>query len=666
MNKLLWSAVAALTLSACVKLPDQSADKNAPSLQLQTPAITAFPGSTFRVNSIIDDDISQLDDLEVTWKSDMAGVTLSESSNEHALFNFNLDIAPNQTTKLTSTVTDEVGNTTTKSITVEIKAEPFVIIDGGTAEIQTPNTSPLYLTGTYSAKQINLKSADSRASSNHIIDISPNGRFVFYTQQFNNSVWQANLYDSETGINHKVKMGFENRDQNAVASYWSNDSTVLAIEAPHSSDTSQDKLYWVDTNSLTNVDITPNETSVFFDTLTWSDNNTFLEEKPFASLLTTTSASIFDPTADSAISTLVDNSSADNALTSIKVGSAKWATNQLFFIGSTTVTSDPSSTPYTYDLFNWRPSSDTTQKINSPIAAPGITSFSPYVATQIVFTDSSAMYYFNGVDQSILDLPIDTASTSTSKYEWSPDGRLLGLSSTHSNVPDNASSGYWRFATWSPNDVVTTNIEWLEGTVNYDIDNWNWNTNNSSISVLSSDSAADLKDNLLHVNTANTNQANEEAIAASVVQNIVNRDTTGTNIPTNLETNIERSPTGQWQLYWAVDIENSDHTDLWAYNIETADNHNLSKLYDSYDAPISEGVFSAQPGFDNSALKWVSTDIIWTADDELIFKVMEQGGATSTPVTADVRSVSLKTLATAKSLILEPAILTQITRVVGK
>jgi hypothetical protein len=143
--------------------------------------------------------------------------------------------------------------------------------------------------------------------------------------------------------------------------------------------------------------------------------------------------------------------------------------------------------------------------------------------------------------------------------------------------------------------------------------------------------------------------------------------TAGTNVPSTVFRTLQRSPNGQWQLYWALKTDASDeHVDLWAYNTTTQEAVNVSQLKEPFEAPVSEGIFTTAAGYSGDDRKWVSTDITWINDSELVFKVINMDETDVSPEIVDIRMVSLETMATPRSIVLNPTDKTELTRVVGQ
>jgi len=640
-------------LAACVKPPVP--DNGNPTVSIEATATNTYPGSSFRVSTTFSDDSTPLSQLSVTWTPSIDGIELVESTLEYAEFSIDLSVSPNQSFSVTANVEDASGGKTDASATLSVVPEPFIIIDAATPIVRTSESKPIFLTGVYSAKQINLKSSDSIDSTNYIIDISPNGQFVFYTQLLENSVWQAKLYDSSTDLNHTVDFNFTNTDKLNIASYWSTNSKYLAIKRPIMNTPASDELLWLSTENLTTLTtITPESEVIYFDSFTWGDNKS--TEAAYASASTDTKMYVFDPESDTPLVQLSQTVPNTVAFTQVNTGTSQWATNQLFFLASTTVTADTNVTPYVTHLYNWRPSDSGTRQINVSASTVDVANFNAYVATQIAYTAKASagadlsLWYYNGIEEAELTISgVTEFRTGYTDYDWSPDGRLLGIHNKANNVHN-------RFATWA---LDTTSLLHIDSPAVdlMPITDWNWDTDKNSFTVLSNRTNNTLV-------TATTDLANS---FIKSVEGIFNDDTADSNT-TAVEQSLVRSPTGLWHLYWAVDSQqSSDHIDLWAYNTSTGVTKNVTKLSQPYDAPISEGIFELQAGYANNTPMWVSQNIIWTGDDEIVFEVMEHGAAAvSPPVIADVRIISLDSDNEPRSLIMSPEQITTISRVIGE
>ena len=649
MKKTLLAVVTASFLAACVEVPDEG--NSAPSVQLQAVATQTYPGSSFRVNQVLSDDNTKTSDLNVNWSFSDSGITIVEQTTDYTVFSVGLAVDTNQEAVITATVIDSEGDTTEQSIAIDIITEPFVIVDAETDEIQTPNSQPIYLTGVYSAKRINLKQFDSMASENYIIDVSPDGRFVFYTQLFVNAVWQAKLYDSQTDINHTVIIDFKDIDHNSVGSYWSSDSQYLAIEMPHESDAAQNSLYWLDTSTIGEGDIEPHMQTFDFDSLTWSDNQS--GEQAYASLATATTISVLDPTKTGEDETPITQLTASNdvAFTQVTVGSEQWATNQLFFIASTTVVDGSTVTEYETNLYNYLSGQGYVEKINGSAGSKNISRFQAYVATQVVYqdSDSNQLYFYNGVEETAVTLNgIDQLVEAQTEFDWSPDGSLLGVRSN----PDNTGSanGSYTVSVWKDNDSTklpfsSTTDTAVDGYTGYNISGWHWTTNRDRIAILSEGTST---------NTLLVGATDEDDAMITVVEDIAHDDSAGS-VGDELMTYLLRSPTGQWQLFWGMDEANdSKHVDLWAYNVDSGAVINVSALGAGYLVPQATGQFSlADTGYasdDEDELYYVSESLAWVNDSTVIFEVRD---LTDSDI-QDIRVMDLSASDAAHSIVLQP------------
>lgn len=649
--RILLALMAACLLAACVEIPE-SPNEN-PSVELSAATEAAFPGGSFRIVATVSDDNTDEDDLVVTWQSQSNTVSIGDSGNGYAVVNVGLATPVDRTITVKAVFEDSMGAATEASLSLPVRAEPFVVIDAETAEVRTPETQPLYVTGAYSAARVNLKMDDLMASTNHEVSVSPDGQFVFYTQLLENSVWQAHLYSADTAINHTVNMDFEGRDLNNITAYWSRDSRYLAIEAPHQSSTDSDVLYWVDVSNVSEVAIEPSSVLTSFDTLVWSDNNVSLAEKPFAALTTDENVSIFDPASDTPVTELREDFEADSDFTQIQSDSVQWATNQLFFLGSTTIPADPTAPVYNTHLYNWKSANSKTQRVDTSIASGNVVRFDAYVATQVVYEQNTNLYFFNGIDASrIVVSEIASIETEHSEFAWSEDGRYLGVSQLSSSTNN---SGYDRLSVWAVAGGSSSLINWAPATDNATIEDWQWGKNSEHIIIHSQDSVAETGS--LVVASTDSDVAIE-----TVVDEIYNDTQERAN---NLIKTLTRSPNGNWHLYWGRDAElSSVHLDLWAFNIETGEWLNVSKLSESYlMSADGEGEFIETTGLPNDAdsTAYVSRNIHWLSEDELVFEVRDM----SDNKIIDVRAVDLEDDEKNHSIIHTKSLLTKIERFIG-
>jgi len=189
---------------------------------------------------------------------------------------------------------------------------------------------------------------------------------------------------------------------------------------------------------------------------------------------------------------------------------------------------------------------------------------------------------------------------------------------------------------------------------------WKWDADYSSASLVNRTATA--------INTHYSATTDEANSYTATVEDVKIMSTVGTNIPNTIFNELQRSPTGEWQLYWALKTDATDeHVDLWAYSTITQEAFNISQLKLPYEAPTSEGIFTTQAGYDGTERKWVGTDIVWLNDNEIVFKVLTvDDAAVTTPEIVDIRMASLETMAPARSLVLNPATKTELTRVVSK
>ncbi|WP_196161710.1 hypothetical protein [Reinekea sp. G2M2-21] len=652
MKHYLLVGAMAVALAGCVQPPE--ARNSAPTLKLAADITKTYPGSNFRISVDEVSDAEDNDTVSISWAASIDGVSVVESTNDFGEFSIDLSVAPNQTFKVTATADDGKGGKTTQSVDLSVVPEPFVILDAETTVFNSSESHPIYLTGVYSAKAVNLKSADTLDSDNYIIDVSPNGQFVFYTQLMANADWVARLYDAATNLNHTVNMSFTDIDELAVETFWSNDSNYLAIKMPNELDSDNDALLWFSTKNLTSLTaIEPSVATLNFETLVWSDNDVDAGEPPYAAIgkkevsrdATTTlgSMKVFDPASETPLTELLVGTGAD-PLTLVTGASTQWTNNQMFFIGSTT----QALTGHITNLYRWKPSTGLTEKVNG--ASTNVTKFTAYKATQIVYTaknsGTAALYYFNGVEESVVTSGSSSSATSLD-YDWSPNGRLLGI---HVST---------FFSSWEPRNGAVVHLPVTNAT---NIIVWNWDKDYGSVSLLNP-TVANVENTLY---TATTTDPDSAIVAAA---NLKRMSTAGTNVPASIFNTLQRSPDGTWQLFWALKTDASDeHIDLWAYNTVTQETANLSRLKEMYEAPVSEGIFTTKAGFnDSDDLKWVNTDIVWLNNSELLFKVMSiDDAAVTTPEIVDVRMVSLDTLAMPRSIILNPETKTELTRVVSQ
>ena len=653
MKKILSAFILVALVAGCVKPPEVSNLK--PTFKVVSEVTNTYPGSSFRISITEATDADGEEDLEFDWSASLSGVNLILSNEEYAEFSVDLSVEPNQNFTVTGTATDGQGAETTASVDLSIVPEPFVIIDAETSTFNSAESHPIYLTGVYSAKAINLKSADIQDSDNYLIDVSPNGQFVFYTQLMDNADWVTRLYDATTDLNHTVNMSFTDVDELAIETYWSNDSTYLAIKMPSDLDSDEDKLLWFPTTDLTELTtIEPEIETIHLDSFVWSDNDTGLNETPYAAVALTTvstgttttvgSMKVFNPASETPFVDLLVGTS-EVAFSRVYGSTTQWANNQMFFIASTSV----ATTGHEMNLFRWKPSTGLTEKINGSEGSSNIKNFKAYKATQIAYAASNsgtaAMYYYDGVTESVLTTGSSTSATALN-FDWSPNGRLLGI---HYST---------FFATWEPKNGAVVHLPVTDGISMY---SWNWDRDYNGVSLINLTTPNAV--NTLY--TATTDEANSYSTA---VEDIKTMSIVGTNVPSSVFRTLLRSPNGQWQLYWALKTDATDeHVDLWAYNTVTQEAHNISQLKEPFEAPVSEGIFTTEAGYDGDERKWVGTDITWINDNELVFKVLAMDDASvGTPEIVDIRIVSLETMATPRSIVLNPSTKTELTRVVGQ
>ncbi|EAR09300.1 hypothetical protein [Reinekea blandensis] len=636
-----------LVLVACVQVPDGSG--SAPSVQLMLQSPKAYPGSSVQVSAIIDNGQSEADKFSYQWSSSDSAVTLDpDSSGATAIFKVGVGVATNQQVTLTASVKDADGDRTEKSISVDISNEPFIVIDGQTEEVQTANSKPLYLTGIYSAKQVNLKSADAMASDNYLVDISPDGRYVFYTQLLINTQWQARLFDAKTGLNHHVNLDFDNHDSNEFQSYWSQDSHYLAIQAPHDEDSAQDKLYWMSTLVLPEVEtvLEPESETLSIDALIWSDNNLVREEQAHAALITGNTVKVLNPASETPLVEVLSDTGV--AFTGSVISGASWTTNQLFFLGGVAVPAGEGTTNNLH-LFRWSPGNGKTIRV-SEMSTVAVDGYETYEANQVVYAQGNRLRLHDGDDSLLLTLTgSSVVLTAASEFDWSEDGQRLGILTEPSNT---GNSGSWTLHSWATNSKKNVPVSWLNEMGGSNVADWQWNENRTSLTILSHDGNA--KQNTIYLADGTVDDSEYE-----VVSGIFTDDSGSANSTmTQLETQLVRSEGGQWQLYWGYDkTNNSTHLDLWALNTETEESRNLSRLLDEYQKPVAAGVFENADGFDKEDPVYAGKVIHWVSSSELAFSV--NSGDTSDEY-IDIRYVDLTRADLPKSIILDRENLTEI------
>ncbi len=645
MKHYLLVGAVAVALAGCVQPPE--AQNSAPILKLSSDVTKTYPGSRFRIWVAELSDKDSNDDISVSWNATIDGVSVVEQSNAYAEFEVDPTLPVNQIFDVIGTASDGNGGVSSSSTSVQVVSEPFVIIDAKTDSRNKADMNPLYLAGVYSAKSRNLKSNDVMSSTNYSVDISPDGRYVFYIQLMENAEWVAHLYDSYTAFNYLVDIDFSNVLVDEIDTYWSNDNQYLAIKLPGTPGISQTALCWLSTADLSDQSvISINRRDVYFTDMIWSNNDNSKMENAYATLKYSEGRSfvVFDPMKDESIN--IYNSVEGDAFTNVDVNSFRWVNNQLFFMASTL----PKTTEnvFQYDLYKWVSTSEPLKKINT--IASNVEEYSAYNATKVVFSTVSSellsMYYFNGINdrELVADIPYPAREAD---YRWSPYGHLLGFK--------NATT---EFSTWRDGKNIAMHIDPTDGV---SVDSWAWGEDYNSVFILNR--VSDIMNTIYLVETS------EPDTYKLAVENISIMSTTNTNVPDSLFNTLQRSPDGTWQLFWALKTDASDeHIDLWAYNTVTQETANLSRLKEMYEAPVSEGIFTTKAGFnDSDDLKWVNTDIVWLNNSELLFKVMSiDDAAVTTPEIVDVRMVSLDTLAMPRSIILNPETKTELTRVVSQ
>jgi hypothetical protein len=642
-------------LSACVEIPEPPLTENtAPTIELESVSLRAFPGTSFRVDSTLSDAESDPSELTVSWVIVTGDVIVLEQNSDYAVFTIELNASPSQQVEIRATVTDPDGAEGENTVTLAVEAEPSVFIDAQTSSVTLAEQNPIYIVGAYSGKRVNVKADDALASINYIIDQSPNGRYLFYTQLFSGNTWQANLYDTELSVHYVIDMDFANRDINRMQSYWSHDSQYLAIKAPHSSVSTQDRLYWFSISDVQSTEISTTREIVSFDDLIWSDNVVGAGQQAYAALTSADAIKVFNPAeTGQRLQTLKDNTLASTQdFQLINSDSAQWASNQLLFTASVTFTSDPEVTPYRTVLYQWQPSNSKTKELTDAGGAQEVAEFLAYSASAIVMNANEQLWFFDGssaVQITLADIP--SLEPENTAMAWSPLGRLLAIVTNPANT---STSGNWKFVTWSKDGHEFLNADWADvGEPN--VTDWQWNQTKDSISLLSvddSNNASKFFDGITNANLSFATKVDTVSHIGAAENGY------------ELRNSLVRSPAGKWQLFWAADLDNaSRHLDLWAYNTETSEYENVSRLKDSYLKPISEANFEEVPGFGlaDATLAQVGSQLTWLSEDELVFTVGSLAGASDI---TDIRMINLANDDMAHSLLVRSTELTDISALI--
>jgi hypothetical protein len=640
-------------LCSCVQIPEPAnhgdgGTNTSPSITLDVVTEQIYPGTIFRINATISDIESPNDDLTVTWASDSDNITAIEEKEGYALFTLSASVGASDEITVSAIVADPQGASANQDATVTVALEPYVVVDAVTNDSVSTEENPLYFIGAYSARRSNGKADDVLTSTNFLADISPNGQYFFYTQRFSDNEWQANILDFNTGVKRIISnMNFSNRNINALQAYWSNDSRYLAVKAPHESQPAQDYLYWVAMSDVENDNLAANRETVSFDTLVWSDNTD--EEQAFAALYNDDSIWLMDPSA--AGQTVVELKK-DNTISFTKFdpSSPQWASNQLFFIASTTFTSNDAEDPYKTVLFRWRSSNGRSVQISS-LNSQTIDEIAAYSPSKIVINADQQLWFYDDTGETQITLNGITAfDPEYTELSWSDDGQFLAVVVT---PPDGSSDAQWKFITWNADGHEKVNADWADGTAR-SISAWAWNSGQDSVSVLGV--------NEMGTNTLLSGSVTSSHSLAQKISSIGHADPADNGY--NLRNLLSTSPTGKWQLLWGTDkTKASPHVDLWAYNTIDDTIINVSSLKDNYLAPVEGGGYEEVNGFgtDDSTRSQVSGTVYWISEDELVFTV---GPLTGKNSISDVRMINLSEDSMAHSLIANPDELDHIVRLI--
>ena len=158
-------------LVGCVEVPAPIlADNTAPLITLESTTLLAYPGTTFQVDATIEDAESDVAELKVSWQVMSEEATILEQSNEVAQFSIDLQANAGQQIVVVARVSDPKGLSAETTIAVDIQAEPSVVVDAKTDVPALADQDPIYTIGVYSGRRVNIKSQDTLASTNYLID----------------------------------------------------------------------------------------------------------------------------------------------------------------------------------------------------------------------------------------------------------------------------------------------------------------------------------------------------------------------------------------------------------------------------------------------------------------------------------------------------------------
>lgn len=643
MNRYLIG-VAALWISACADIPDPVNDNNSlPTLELTSPVTTVYPGSDIRINFEFSDEETAAENLALSWQLP-SSVELLESNETEATLRVALDVEVGTQLSIQGIVTDGAEGETRQALRFDVAAEPIVLVDAETREIESPDQFPLYLYGAVSAKRKNLKSVDSDASTTYFVSVSPNGQFALYlTQNQRFGTYHFQLFDNATGLYHSVTTGGliedPSRDLSNTEVVWS-DNSAHAVIISKPLVTGENWLHWLNTPTEANtVEITARYSSVRPSKVLWSDSLSVDSARPVAAIIDESGSNplihILDPAdTENPIAPLEKSDSFDLPYTEIKGSEMVWRNNQLFYIASVTETIDTTSTIYNL-LYKWGVGETEAEAIIDVDLWPSKDKqYEPlrafvHSATRIAYLTATDLIVYDGRNIRTITLTqIPTLIPNSVEVSWAQNGQRLLVKQT---VTEGADTFERISAMKHDANQTSPLLNWAQGT-DPEIIDWAWNQNHESINLLTRDTGNNRHLYFLTTDGLQSAQVLEASFGNSSYSESV----------------FATSPTGRYQIFYTPDVSAaSQHIDLFAYDVIEGVFNNITRLAEPYSQPRAAGVFEEAASVPVDII--VEEDVRWLSDHELVVKLRKNGEENF----QDLRYVNLLDLRQNRSLISE-------------